>query len=145
LASIEPVPVTLSNHASVSKTTPWTVNYSQMAVLRTYKPERTRRAMSCSWVVRISNPTAITKEQWCNLHHYFIDISSGNRENLVSVLDEPVERARFLETLHHHGPFQPLGCPSVFGEARDRMEAVLEKLTAKNNLTPEELSSLHLI
>ena len=51
------------------------------------------------------NPTAITNEQQCNLHHYFIDISSGNRENLVSVLDEPVERARFLEALHHHGPF----------------------------------------
>jgi hypothetical protein len=43
------------------------------------------------------DPTAITKEQWCNLYHYFIDISSGNRENLVSVLDEPVERSRFLE------------------------------------------------
>jgi hypothetical protein len=84
------------------------------------------------------NPASITNDQWCNLHHHFIDISSGNRENLVSVIGEPVERARFLEALHHNGPFQPLGCSSTFGEARDRMENVLKKLATKENLTQED-------
>jgi len=41
------------------------------------------------------DPAAITKEQWYNLHYYYIDVSSTNRENLVSVIDEPVKRARF--------------------------------------------------
>jgi hypothetical protein len=58
--------------------------------------------------------------------------------NLVSVINEPVERARFLEALHHNGPFQPLGCPSAFGKAHDRIETILEKLAAKDNLVPED-------
>jgi hypothetical protein len=49
-----------------------------------------------------------------------------------------MKRARFLEALHHNGPFQPLGCPSAFDEARDRMETVLKRLAAKDNLTPED-------
>jgi hypothetical protein len=49
-----------------------------------------------------------------------------------------MKRARFLEALHHNGSFQPLGCPSAFSEARDRMESVLKKLAAKDNLTPED-------
>jgi len=49
-----------------------------------------------------------------------------------------MKRARFLEALHHNGPFQPLGCPSAFGEARDRMETVLKRLAAKDNLTLED-------
>ena len=71
------------------------------------------------------DPVAVTKQQWCNLHYYFIDISSANRENLVSVINEPVERVRFLEALHHNGPFQPLGRPSAFGKAHGRIESIL--------------------
>lgn len=45
------------------------------------------------------HPKQITDQQWRDLHHHFIDISSGNRTDLVSVRDEPAERDRFQKAL----------------------------------------------
>lgn len=77
----------------------------------------------------------ITEQQGRDLHHYFIDITGGNRADLVSVRDEPVERARFQKALQEHGPFQPPGCPSAFAEAAQTIAAALTKVKNKQSLT----------
>ncbi len=63
------------------------------------------------------HPKQITDQQWRDLHHHFIDVSSGNRADLVSVRDEPVESKRFRKSLQEHGPFRSLGCSSTFTES----------------------------
>ncbi len=84
------------------------------------------------------HPSQINEQQWRDLYHHFVDITSGDRKQLVSVLDEPVERERFRKALEEQRPFRPLGCPSTFANSAQIISEVLTKLKNDEPLTADE-------